>query len=723
MEFSTYLRLWVTLLAWVGMASVTSTEAFGQEWLIASTLVALLGYFLDVKGYRLPFLKAFLRLSCILYLFFFFYDAYSISGVLLAAVKLTLFLQFYFLLSPKGEAEYKWLFLLSFIQLISTTGLTTQFSFSFFFLLYLISATFAYSALHLKREVETYGPYGKKGQEEIEAFMASRDVVSFPHVITTLLIAVLVMLSTITIFYFTPRPSARYLYRTDNETVDRSLLEKLVGFSKRVDLGIFGHIQEDDTIAMKIEVSEPEEALRRDLRWRGSAFDHYDGRSWSDSFTEEEDRKIEKKGEEDFFVLDRESSGWSKEPFRHTIYWEGHSPSLIFIPSTMMDHPGGVATDILGVKGPFVNLTINRNDTITSTSPYNSNIRYDVFSGAKPTAPSSQSPSYEENPHLRPYLQLPENMDERVMELAREWTDPYSSHYEKALAVERQLEENYQYYLGLEMASLNPLEDFLFKQKMGHCEYFATAMAILLREVGIPTRLVSGFRKGEWSGFGKFFIVRHRDAHAWVEVFFDDHGWLGFDPSPREAADYYLSRKKSELEKLLTRLWLVAKLKWQKHIVGFDQEEQWEIIQTVHAFMISLKNHLLTGLKALSLPLLFIAILGFLTVILSSLFLLILLKRKRFFWHEEHEATKYYRKMLKLLRKIHLEKEPSITPAEFTLEVGSNNSAVAPLIGRFTSLYNQLRFGGDGGEPHELEELRGILKELKKSLVKRGANT
>ena len=78
----------------------------------------------------------------------------------------------------------------------------------------------------------------------------------------------------------------------------------------------------------------------------------------------------------------------------------------------------------------------------------------------------------------------------------------------------------------------DPIGSFLFVSKKGYCEYFASAMAIMLRTLGVPARLVNGFQTGSYNRFGKDFVVRARDAHSWVEVYFPRYGWIPFDPTP-----------------------------------------------------------------------------------------------------------------------------------------------------------------------------------------------
>src|SRR6185312_9285340 len=99
--------------------------------------------------------------------------------------------------------------------------------------------------------------------------------------------------------------------------------------------------------------------------------------------------------------------------------------------------------------------------------------------------------------------------------------------YDKAAAIQDYLKSNFSY--SLQMASerpADPLAYFLFERKQGHCEYFASAMAILLRTVGIPTRVVNGFRTGEYNDLTGQYIIRGRDAHSWVEVYLPAYGWV-----------------------------------------------------------------------------------------------------------------------------------------------------------------------------------------------------
>src|SRR6266567_1874550 len=123
------------------------------------------------------------------------------------------------------------------------------------------------------------------------------------------------------------------------------------------------------------------------------------------------------------------------------------------------------------------------------------------------------------------YLQLPE-LDPRIPELTSQITKNAPTPFDKAVAIENYLRTRFTYTLKLTgRPGDHPLAHFLFETRAGHCEYFASAMAIMLRTLGIPTREVNGFLPGEYNDLGGDYIVRASDAHSWVEVYFPGNGW------------------------------------------------------------------------------------------------------------------------------------------------------------------------------------------------------
>jgi hypothetical protein len=164
-----------------------------------------------------------------------------------------------------------------------------------------------------------------------------------------------------------------------------------------------------------------------------------------------------------------------------------------------------------------------------------------------------------------PYLQLPEHLPQRIAQLTRSITDDSTTTWEKAKAVEQYLREHYRYTLTpnnpVRTGNSDFVDMFLFEQKEGYCDYFSTAMTVMLRSIGVPARWVKGFSPGEiiepdeneillermqtlrsernHSSNNTYYsiLVRHRNAHSWVEVYLPEIGWISFDPTPGSSSD------------------------------------------------------------------------------------------------------------------------------------------------------------------------------------------
>ncbi|MFE8069919.1 transglutaminaseTgpA domain-containing protein [Marinobacteraceae bacterium S3BR75-40.1] len=130
-------------------------------------------------------------------------------------------------------------------------------------------------------------------------------------------------------------------------------------------------------------------------------------------------------------------------------------------------------------------------------------------------------------------LQLPEDLDPRIGQLARRVTTSATSDFRKAQALEHHLRTQYEYSFEsiFESQGVTPLPKFLFEQNRGHCEYFASAMAIMLRTQGIPARLITGFSATQKNPMTGYYEIRALDGHAWVEAWIPDAGWITFEPT------------------------------------------------------------------------------------------------------------------------------------------------------------------------------------------------
>jgi Transglutaminase-like superfamily/TgpA N-terminal domain len=153
-----------------------------------------------------------------------------------------------------------------------------------------------------------------------------------------------------------------------------------------------------------------------------------------------------------------------------------------------------------------------------------------------PARPDLEPPVTYFDPNiLKTYSQLPSNLDPNIKNLAEQVTAGAHTMYDKAVALESYFHDNYTYDVHI---SLPPGEEgvswLLFRsQHRAFCNYFATAMAIMARELGIPARVVSGYTSGKFDSKQNEWVIRGSDAHSWVQIYFAGYGWVNFEPSPR----------------------------------------------------------------------------------------------------------------------------------------------------------------------------------------------
>lgn len=165
-------------------------------------------------------------------------------------------------------------------------------------------------------------------------------------------------------------------------------------------------------------------------------------------------------------------------------------------------------------------------------------------------------------------LVLPE-LDPRVAELAKQIVGDQKDPRRMAQLLERHLQTRYGYTLELEGDVADPLAEFLFNRKAGHCEHFATALAIMLRTLGVPARVAVGFFGGERAL--DVYVVRAGDAHAWVEAWVDDgEGWVTYDATPgdgrRSRPPTWLARAADVYERI--------ELLWRNRVLDYSLFDQ-----------------------------------------------------------------------------------------------------------------------------------------------------
>jgi hypothetical protein len=233
---------------------------------------------------------------------------------------------------------------------------------------------------------------------------------------------------------------------------------------------------------------------------------------------------------------------------------------------------------VRALSGRLQTVEHDTDDSVYLRVPTARRVQYEVLAEIPDrralVASSSVDSEIREDVDLR-YLQLPRDMDAKIADLAAQITSKERSVFENASLVESYLKRNYVYTLNLNWApGPQPLSTFLFEARRGHCEYFASAMAILLRAAGIPTRLVNGFLMGEYNPVSGDYIIRQSDAHSWVEVYIPGHGWIEFDPTPADpnSAEVSLAAQMSHYVDAVEQL-------WNSYIIVYDFSSQQQLFR------------------------------------------------------------------------------------------------------------------------------------------------
>ena len=284
------------------------------------------------------------------------------------------------------------------------------------------------------------------------------------------------------------------------------------GFGSRVDLRARGRLS--DRVVMRVR--SPQAAL-----WRGQVYDTFDGTAWTAS-----DSAAVAIGQSDgqSFLI---STGVTAVPTRRlvtTFYVESKEPNIVFAAYAPQQ-----------VFFPSTQLSVDQYQSIRAPIFLDQGLVYSVISEIPITQPEllRQLPVGYGGADLSDYTQLPDDLPKRVVGLARGITAGATTTYDKVAAVQDWLRRNTRYNLDIphDPPGANAIDYFLFESREGFCEHIATAMAVLLRAAGVPTRLVTGFGPGERNTFTGYFEVRESDAHAWVEVLYPEVGWVQYDPT------------------------------------------------------------------------------------------------------------------------------------------------------------------------------------------------
>lgn len=713
-------------VAFSGLLSLYVSGGIGILETLVFIVVAFAAWFLENSRWQLSEKIAVIIIFLVIPLFYIDWKYQFIGTVgegFVAAgslARLILFLCVVKLLQKKSDRDWIFIYLISFFEVLLAAGLSISSLYLASLALFMLFTVCAVITFEIRRTSWNVSGKIKAKIEKTKHFTTSVSLKRLP--LSALVILLLTTILAIPLFFAFPRMGGAGMGSNQAEGA------KITGFSDSVRLGEIGKLLRNDEIVMRVRL-EKAENLERGLRWRGIALDYFDNRSWSKS--KQFNFQPFVRTERNLFFLGQTAR--FGEMVIQTVYLEPIRTPVLF----------ALSRPIL-VQGNFSVINTDEENSLNVNITGSERISYKVYSDAfSPSAEKLKKDNDKYSPLFNRYLQLPENLDPRIFSLTSQITKQSKNRYDKAKAVENYLQNEFGYTLDLKAGGADPLADFLFNVREGHCEYFATAMAVMLRTQGIATRIVNGFQSGEYNEAAEVYVVKQKDAHSWVEVYFpEEKAWIPFDPTPFAGQTDGLNSATGIVGKLNKYLEALETF-WIQYFVAYDNQEQSSLFGSVRrgfrdyqakssAWLNDFQEKLNDwwkeargdkGFEASATAIIY-GIVYLIGAVLGIILLIWLYRRvvklaiwqTLYFWlkaKNEHSIIEFYERMQKVLASKGIVREPHQTPLEFAFALRM------PEAVSITEKYNRVRFGEKNLTNDEAEEIEDWLEKLAESKVEK----
>jgi transglutaminase-like putative cysteine protease len=707
-----YFELSLYLLVLTGFGTLASTGGLDLPTvLVVGAALAVRGYFLS-KRRRVIISERWTTPLTIAYFVFFAADYFLISRSFLGAtVHLALFAVLVRMFSLRRERDHVTLAILAFLMVLAAAVLTIDSVFLLFFAAFMLMAVATFILMEMRRSGRAADIQARHSNDPQE-----HRRLAFSLVRATPVLMLLILTGAAAVFFLLPRMSTGYLgaysFGTDLST----------GFSDRVQLGQIGRIQQSNALVMHIQI-DGDSSGKYDLHWRGIALSKFDGHAWSNPHTE--------------FLL--QSNGRSFAIPSMVPRTPDPADSSLSAPlSAKRSDPKQIHYRVLmepigtnvfflapwarSVSGDYRRLGMDANSGVFDLDGDHPVGRYEADSDiSTPSAPQLRSAGQDYPAIVDGYLHLP-TLDRRIPQLAGQIAASASNDYDKAVAIENYLRTQYGYTLQLPSTTLNdPLANFLFDRKQGHCEYFASSMAVMLRTLGIPTRVVNGFRSNEFNDLTGNYVVRAKNAHTWVEAYFPGYGWQTFDPTPSAAGS-----APRGWDRALLYLDAAASF-WREWIISYDSSHQLELGQAALAGTVGAWERSRTWARQHYDAMLKWAqhkqerierapgrwaavgfVIGLLVLLLGNAVRMLRWIQQMMLQaypekSPQQAASIWYERMARSLARRGIRKTSAQTPKEFVKKI--DDQTLRAKVDRFTEAYEGARFGRSPDDAQRLPEL------------------
>jgi transglutaminase-like putative cysteine protease len=627
-----------------------------------------------------------LTLGCIL---FYPLDYLYLTGTLpVATLHLMFLLAVLKLLTASSDRDYVYLKTIAGLELLVAAVLPASLSFFAYLTLFLLFTIATFASGEVRRAANLSSAPVRAGARSFGRRLGLLSLILSGGILTL----------TAGMFFVLPRTARAAISRFAPGRYH------LPGFTSEITLGEFGEIKQSSRTVMHVKTYNGE--VLGDLKWRGAALTQFDGTRWFAQSAAETPLRVER----GILILGRAPR---TRPGRSIAY------------RVQLDE---IADDTLFFAGTPETININLHELRLSRGgafrvPRLPNgIAYSVYGFIEDEAvlPPIPPPPLIENVR-RDALRLPD-LDSRIPELARQMTIGADSEAEKARAIERKLKRSYGYTLQLPNERVSdPLANFLFVRKKGHCEYFASAMAVMLRTLGIPSRVVTGFQGGTFNPITGAQVIRASDAHSWVEAWIPASGWTTFDPTPPDP-----TAGSSAVATRVSMYLDAADQFWQDWVLSYDMQRQYSLAARMQESGRSMHLPSLRGAPEwvkLIAPLgstsgrIVVALFatGVLIFLVSPALKILVhrqagVRRAQRGQGQASDATMLYQRMLANLERRGIRKPPWQTPTEFARAIPTPE--VSLLVEDLTAAYNEFRFGGRPDAAPRMVRLLGHIENL-----------
>ncbi len=530
---------------------------FASSWFAERPLLDRPGYsrFWNVAAVALFFVQA-LR-------------AFGGEPLLSVGVQYAAFLQISRLSHRRTAADYQQIAILGFLHLIAGTVLSSGLDYAIVFFGFVVVMPWMLALTHIRKELESqHGAASPMLRGQLE----SRQLATTAFFGGTTLLAVPLFVLTAAMFFAFPRVGFGFLSNLGSRT------QSVAGFGDDVELGGFGTIRDDPTVIMRIKIKNRSGPASQvlGLRLRGTSFDRYSEGRWSRTQVAGEPLQ---RLQDEYIVLRPPKP----EDQVYEIILDPMEEAVLFLPE------GTVALQVPPLfrsgRTQYRRVDYAPGLDLRYRGAQDGPLTYSAVVDTKQRGFPERIPKSIRHR----YLEMPSNY-ERIAALAREVVGEETNPFARAQRIERYLRGGGDFRYTLEQPEVedeDPLHVFLFEAKAGHCEYFSTAMAIMMRSLGLPARNVTGFLGADYNPYGDYFAVRNGHAHSWVEVLIEGR-WRTYDPTP---ASGQVFAAPSGLAVKLRQMMDAMRVRWAEYVVEYNIRDQARALQGLADWYRSLRGN------------------------------------------------------------------------------------------------------------------------------------